>query len=432
METIITYALKVSAAIAVFYLLHIILLRGETFLKIRRFYFLFAYFFSLLFPFIDLTAFGVESQLANIPAFNLAEIIITAQETAENNEVTANSSQFNILSLLVLLASIGTILLLIKFAAQIFTLSKIIKGAKPIEKKGNIKILETQSPKISTFSFFRWIVLNEQDINESNFNDILLHEETHAKQLHSVDVMLYELFCIVFWWNPFAWLMRNEVKLNLEYLADAHVICSKTDYREYQYTLLQISIANTGMAFINNFNVSHLKKRIIMMNKKRSPILAMAKYILILPLVLFLIQCNSKESNKSSEMLPSTTSAPIQDPQTENNEQKAENESEKIYEIVEQMPSFPGGDAEMMKFIADNLEYPENAQKKGIEGRVVVRFTVSATGEVQDAKILRSLDEECDKESIRVVKSMPKWTPGKQGGKEVAVYFTLPILFRLK
>lgn len=107
-------------------------------------------------------------------------------------------------------------------------------------------------------------------------------------------------------------------------------------------------------------------------------------------------------------------------------------EAPPVFDIVEQMPSFPGGEAEMMRFIGENLRYPVVAQENGIQGRVVIRFVVTATGGVDDVQIMRGLDPSCDREAIRVVKSMPKWTAGRQNGKNVAVYFTLPILFRLR
>lgn len=107
-------------------------------------------------------------------------------------------------------------------------------------------------------------------------------------------------------------------------------------------------------------------------------------------------------------------------------------EEPKVFDIVEQMPKFPGGEAEMMKFIGENLRYPVVAQESGIQGRVTIRFVVTADGSIDEVKVLRPLDPSCDREAIRVVQSMPKWTPGRQNGKNVAVYFTLPILFRLK
>ncbi|WP_029903822.1 energy transducer TonB [Prevotella sp. 10(H)] len=105
---------------------------------------------------------------------------------------------------------------------------------------------------------------------------------------------------------------------------------------------------------------------------------------------------------------------------------------EKPFVTVEQMPSFPGGETEMHKFIFDNLKYPMVAQETGIQGRVTVRFVVTKTGAISDVTVIRGIDPSCDKEAVRVIKSMPKWIPGKQNGLNVPVYFTLPIVFRLK
>lgn len=105
---------------------------------------------------------------------------------------------------------------------------------------------------------------------------------------------------------------------------------------------------------------------------------------------------------------------------------------EKPFVNVEQMPEFPGGAVEMMKWITSNLRYPVVAQENGLQGRVVVRFVVTATGNISDVQVLRGFDPSCDKEAERVVKSMPKWVPGKQNGRNVPVYFTLPVVFKLQ
>lgn len=114
------------------------------------------------------------------------------------------------------------------------------------------------------------------------------------------------------------------------------------------------------------------------------------------------------------------------------NEQIIEKPKEpEIFISVEQMPQFKGGTSEMYRFIADNLKYPVIAQQNGIQGRVTVRFVVLESGAISDVQVLRGIDAACDKEAMRVVKSMPDWFPGKQNGKEVKVYFTLPIVFKL-
>ncbi len=108
-----------------------------------------------------------------------------------------------------------------------------------------------------------------------------------------------------------------------------------------------------------------------------------------------------------------------------------EEEEEEIHDFVEQMPQYPGGDAELLKYIGQNLKYPTIAQENGIQGKVILRFVVTKNGTVGDVQILRSLDPACDKEAVRVVKSLPQWIPGKQNGSAVAVWYTLTVTFKL-
>lgn len=107
-------------------------------------------------------------------------------------------------------------------------------------------------------------------------------------------------------------------------------------------------------------------------------------------------------------------------------------EESKVFDIVEQMPSFPGGPAALMKFLHDNIKYPVVAQENGVQGRVVVAFVVERDGSITDVHIARGVDPSLDKEAVRVVKSMPKWTPGKQNGSAVRVKFNVPVAFRLQ
>ena len=103
-----------------------------------------------------------------------------------------------------------------------------------------------------------------------------------------------------------------------------------------------------------------------------------------------------------------------------------------VYQIVEEMPKFPGGENALMDYVAKNVVYPKEAQEKGISGRVFVGFIVEKDGSVSEVKVLRGIGGGCDEESIRVVKAMPKWKPGKQNGKPVRVSYQLPIFFKLQ
>jgi len=113
-------------------------------------------------------------------------------------------------------------------------------------------------------------------------------------------------------------------------------------------------------------------------------------------------------------------------------DEKPKEEETKVFDVVEQMPSFPGGDAELMKFLHDHMKYPAIAEENGIQGRVVCTFVVERDGSISDVKVVKSVDPSLDKEAIRVLKSMPKWIPGKQNGSAVRVKYTVPVTFRLQ
>lgn len=112
--------------------------------------------------------------------------------------------------------------------------------------------------------------------------------------------------------------------------------------------------------------------------------------------------------------------------------EEEEESAQQIFTVVEEMPKFPGGDAELLKFIAKSIKYPVIAQENGIQGRVICSFVVNRDGSVVDAEVLRGVDPSLDKEALRVIGTMPKWTPGKQRGKPVRVKYTVPITFRLQ
>ena len=113
-------------------------------------------------------------------------------------------------------------------------------------------------------------------------------------------------------------------------------------------------------------------------------------------------------------------------------DEKPKEEETKVFDVVEQMPSFPGGDAELMKFLNSHIKYPAVAEENGIQGRVVATFVVERDGSITDVKVIKSVDPPLDKEAIRVLKSMPKWIPGKQNGSAVRVKYTVPVTFRLQ
>ena len=113
-------------------------------------------------------------------------------------------------------------------------------------------------------------------------------------------------------------------------------------------------------------------------------------------------------------------------------EMQTEDDSDKIYDKVEELPAFPGGEVALMRFLSDNMKYPKVARESGIQGRVVVQFVVGSDGSICNAKVIRSIDPYLDKEALRVVSVMPRWKPGMQKGKPVSVQYTMPLMFRLE
>jgi len=219
----------------------------------------------------------------------------------------------------------------------------------------------------------------------------------------------------------------------------------------------------------NNFNVSQLQNRIKMMNKKRTSQVGWGKYLLTLPLFAALLMVSYACKNKTTtdtnvqnkvvseavDTVVTTDTVAVPPPPMKTTikftapahvkKMKAVYRStvkftapviishgnDSVYYGVEQMPQFPGGEIELMKFIKDNLHYPQVAAEVGIEGRVTIRFIVNRNGDVRDVTVIRGITS-CDKEAVRVVKMMPKWIPGRYNGRDVSVYYTLPITFKLQ
>jgi TonB family protein len=183
----------------------------------------------------------------------------------------------------------------------------------------------------------------------------------------------------------------------------------------------------------NNFNYSFIKTFIEMITKMKFRKLANLKtwIVILLAVSLFTItSCNQKKLTKSSVSRVNTeqkklTKSPISRVNTEQTQ-------EKVYQEVEQMPEFPGGNAELRNFLMHSVRYPIDAMKNKIQGKVFVSFVVGKDGFVKDAKVARGADPLLDAEALRVVKSFPQWKPGKEKGKDVAVEFTIPIDFKLQ
>lgn len=423
------YLLQVNVGLILFYALYKLVCTRDTFFRSRRFILIVSLVLPFILPFIDVREW-LESRdrMIMLTHFDysavLPEIVVGSEAVETGNRVFVLSEWIGYLYLA------GVVALLVRLAVQAFSLYRLI--VRMPEKEINGVFVKCLNDPSGPFSFFGWIFMNPAAVKEDEISEILTHEMAHVKQHHSVDVLLAEMVSICCWMNPFAWLLKREVRLNLEFLADRKVMEAGFATKSYQYHLLGLAY-NHKYGLSNNFNFSHLKQRIIMMNKKKSNAAGHIKYALfVLPAFALLVAGNISCSQDASqtEDAKEEVVAPVS---PEAKEAPADSTAkEEVFMVAEQMPEFPGGMKELLKFLQDNLKYPENAMKNNVQGRVIVQFVVEKDGTLTEFKVARSVDPDLDAEALRVLQTMPKWKPGMQRGKIVRVKFTVPVSFKLQ
>lgn len=549
------YFLKINVAIALFYAFYRLFFYKDTFFTWRRTALLCFFAVSAIVPLFNIQTW-IEQQepmaaMADLYAtVVLPELTLTPQPETDWKQLLADGIGIAYWLVVALLAA--------RFLVQLTGIIRLGRRC-PTQKIDDTTVHLLPRPE-GPFSFFHWIFIYPDAHTGEELHEILTHERTHARQWHSVDVMIGELACIVCWFNPFAWLMKREIRTNLEYMADEKVLETGHDSRTYQYHLLGLSHHKAAATIYNSFNVLPLKKRITMMNKRRTRAIGRTKYLMFLPLAALLmivsnIEAVARATQKiTAEVMEAVTPAetPEVQPQPENivplpkqepdnivpssqpemnvapipQQEKSKKVTYKgkivddeagnpisdvkiivdhkyqsitkstvnaqgefrietspeasilfehtksdgsklvrfctpkvlaqmnpdnmvielipyidiktaateadVYEVVENMPEFPnGGMTALMKYLSDNIRYPEAAHKAGIQGRVTVQFVVGKDGSIGNVSILRGVNADLDAEAIRVISSMPKWKPGTQKGEPVKVKYTVPVMFRL-
>ncbi len=489
------YLLKVNVAFVLFYAFYRLFFYKDTFFKLRRAILLAFFGLALFYPLLNIQDWVRQQEpIADVIYMYSAML----PEATAKADAAASVDWYGWL-----LGSLGVIywgivaFLCGRFLVQ---LSSILWLAHTSER---VVIHETPVYALrkaaGPFSFFRMVFLHPESHSDKETDEILTHECTHVSQWHSIDVILSEMMCMACWFNPFVWLLKREVRHNLEYLADNTVIQSGYDSKSYQYHLLGLAHHQSVTTLYNSFNVLHLKNRIMMMNKKRSPGIVRTKYLIFIPLVGILMLLSNieavarltvrlaNEATVSNAMVTATgilvdeTGQPLigasvvvkggkertitdkkgafslevpanailrcsyQGRESQevlaadmtNNthlslSSKSREMNEQVFTVVEKMPSFPGGDAELLKYIATNIKYPKESQDNGEQGRVICSFIVGRDGSVNNPEVLRGVTPLLNEEAVRVINTMPRWNPGMQRGKAVAVKYTVPITFRLK
>lgn len=419
MEPFFLYLIQVSIALAVFYILYSLVLKRDTFLRLRRFFFLSVIAFSLVYPLFTIPALSDAWSFSTTGLLESEEVVsVTIGDPGvavlHDGEMGTNTPVPWSKVMGILYVGV-TLIFFIRFITQLFSIYRVqSKSEKQTVQNVPVYVLKEN---MTPFSFFNLIFVHADRHSENELDQILLHEQTHVKQWHSIDIVLIELLCIFLWWNPFVWLLKREITMNLEYLADEEVLREGVNCQEYQYHLLRLTYHETAVPIVNNFNVSRLKQRVMMMNQSKSPASRVVKYLSVLPLFFLLITANSVYGAQDDQFLP---------------EPPPEKVLDEVFVAVEKQPEFPGGEKALMKFLADNIRYPVIAQENGIQGRVICSLVIAKDGSVTNVSVQRGVDPSLDAEVVRLINSMPKWNPGTQRGNAVNVRAIMPVVFRLQ
>ena len=547
------YIIKSAFCLALFYLFYRLLLSKETFHRFNRIALLGLLALSCIVPLMKVNA--EASNEINRQFLSLEEMLMMADVPVSDATIAESAPLWGWKEVLLLLYIIGIAFFLIRNLWSLARMIGLIDGCRK-EKLHDGVLLFTHNKSIAPFSWMKCIVLSEKDREEGG-EAIITHERAHIRNRHSWDLLLADV-CVFFqWFNPAAWLLKQELQNIHEYEADEWVINQGIDAKNYQLLLIKKAVGTRLYSMANSLNHSSLKKRITMMIKKKSNPWARLKYLYILPLaaasvaafarpeisnelneissvkvndLASIVKANEVKSVENSldekfkvsgqvmekssmkpvvgasiivrgtsngtlsdkdgkfelpvkkddvlvvsfvglqtQSLPMAGAADklvvwmldevqnleemmvigyasngegtvldaksakkvVQITEIPTPDEPKGGDDEVIFQVVEEMPSFPGGMRECMMFLARNMKYPVKAQEARIEGRVIVQFVVDRDGSITDTKVVRSVSPELDAEALRVVGLMPKWNPGKQRGKAVAVKYTMPIMFSL-
>ena len=441
------YILKSSVCLVLFYLFFRLLLSKETFHRFNRVALLGVLFFSLLIPCIEMTTrHQVEVQQA---VLSIEQLLMMAELNAITPEVGAVIQEVPSVSwiqivLLVYLA--GIVFFACRNICSLICLFRLIYSGRHEKLEKGITLV-VHNRTITPFSWMKYIVISRKDLEE-NGREILIHETAHICHRHSIDLLLADI-CIFFqWFNPGAWLLKQELQNIHEYEADETVINEGVNAKEYQLLLIKKAVGTRLYSMANSFNHSKLKKRITMMLKEKSSPWARLKYLYVLPLAaiavtafarpeisekveeISAVKVNDLAEIVQEKVLQDTVKASKVVKKADSKVAAAEKKEEEeivIFEVVEQMPEYPGG----MDALSRHLErkVADSPMKGKAGGLVTIGFTVTEAGKVTNVQVLESDQPSLNKEAERIVSEMPDWIPGKQRGKPVPVRYSVPVRF---
>ena len=452
------YDAKVAVLIIVFYMFYRLMLSRETFHRVNRVVLLLTALASFVLPLCVITLHKTVT-LAVRPMVAVGEL---QAEIAE--EATPELWQ----AVLPYIFIIGVVLTLGHTVSSVVKVMLLIRRSERHPQPDGTIVCVTGNAEVSPFSWMRYIVLNRDDY-EAQDAAILAHERGHIRLRHSWDLLLVDLLTALQWFNPAMWMLRQDLRAIHEYEADGAVLSQGINARQYQYLLISKASGIGGYSIANGISHSTLKNRITMMLHKKSNRTSMLKLFALVPIVGMALVLNAKtethyvydEPQKQQPVKKGKKAGTIKmngqeikvveqgDIVTMEGEVKQTIDLQEIkpvempnamvvdtkedaFDVVEEMPEFPGGPQALMDYLMKNVNYPKTAFDANIQGRVIAQFVVDKEGTVKGTHVVKSVDPALDAEAVRVINSMPKWKPGRQNGKVVNVKYTIPVNFQLQ
>lgn len=463
MAPLVSYLVKMLLCSGTLYAYYYVALRNNRIHQWNRYYLLLATLISITLPLVQLPVPFTGEEAPAITAYTtqiitLRTFILTAPATRTLDYQQLIYGGYCLVALL----------LLAKTGWGCWKIWRLIKKG-PVQHLRPYRFIRSDQVE-APFSFFRYIFWTQDMSPESaDGQQILQHELAHVTEKHSVDKLFMELVCAVCWLNPFFHLYKRELAVVHEFIADQQAAGGKV--ADYAQTILQVSLQSRQLSITNNFFHPPIKRRINMLLRQKSNFIIMKKLI-ALPIITGLIIFISCKQQQGQDVAPKPSIVDIayEDLGTIDAENvkniSVRNDTgllttnygktyrvilngrsmpfhklkgsfkgpgKEVFTFVENPPAFPGGDKALAEFLGKNIRYPKEAADKKIAGTIFVQFVVDADGTVRDAVTIGQLKGGgLEEESLRVVRSMPKWIAGKQNGHNVAVQFNLPIRYELE
>ncbi len=282
MPDLFIYLIKVNVALLIFCAGYYAVLRHLTFYNLNRVYLVTAIIFSTLYPLVDFAAFLQQHEEIARP---VQVVFVNWQEPVKNISKTFLGHDIWFWMLAAFWS--GVILFAARLGMQLLSLYRLHKRSEPVQlHQYMIRVIEGD---INPFSFWQSIYVNPKKHKLHELDAILEHEQIHVNEWHTLDILLSEISAIFYWFNPGVWLMKRAIRENIEFITDQKILMKGVDCKAYQYSLLSVNLGGESNALVNHFNISTIKKRIIMMNAKRSSKVNITRYLFLVPAVMLLL-----------------------------------------------------------------------------------------------------------------------------------------------